>query len=233
MTNRMLQEGDAFICIAGARFDTHTMAKELAKKAALLVVEKPVELDADCKTAVVQVASTRDVVAALAAAFYGYPSEKMVCIGITGSKGKTTCTHMMADILRAAGYLTGTIGTNGAILPTGCDHAVWGSNKYSCAPCNETPGYDCYELNNTTPDPMELQMYLAMMVKAGCTHVVLEVSSQGMKQKRVATVDFAYGVWTNIETGDHIGPNEHKDFEEYLILQGDAVKSEPPCICQL
>lgn len=62
-----------------------------------------------------QVASTRDIVAALAAAFYGYPSEKVVCIGITGSKGKTTCTHMMAVILRAAGYLTGTIGTNGAI----------------------------------------------------------------------------------------------------------------------
>ena len=65
-----------FICISGARFDTHTMAGELAKKAALLVVEKPVELDADCKTAVVQVASTRDIVAALAAAFYGYPSER-------------------------------------------------------------------------------------------------------------------------------------------------------------
>lgn len=217
--NRMIQEGDAFICISGARFDTHTMAKELAKKAALLVVEKPVELEDGCKTAVVQVTSTRDIVAALAAAFYGYPSEKVVCIGITGSKGKTTCTHMMADILRAAGYLTGTIGTNGAIMPAGCDHAVWGSDKYSCAPCNETPGYDCYELNNTTPDPMELQMYLAMMVKAGCTHVVLEVSSQGMKQKRVATVDFAYGVWTNIETGDHIGPNEHKDFEEYLYCK--------------
>lgn len=117
--NRMIQEGDAFICISGARFDTHTMAKELAKKAALLVVEKPVELEDGCKTAVVQVASTRDIVAALAAAFYGYPSEKMVCIGITGSKGKTTCTHMMADILRAAGYLTGTIGTNGAIMPAG------------------------------------------------------------------------------------------------------------------
>ena len=181
--NRMLQKGDAFICISGARFDTHTMAKELAKKAALLVVEKPVKLEDGCKTAVVQVASTRDIVAALAAAFYGYPSEKVVCIGITGSKGKTTCTHMMADILRAAGYLTGTIGTNGAIMPAGCDHAVWGSDKYSCAPCNETPGYDCYELNNTTPDPMELQMYLAMMVKAGCTHVVLEVSSQGYAVK--------------------------------------------------
>ena len=66
--NRMIQEGDAFICISGARFDTHTMAKELAKKAALLVVEKPVELEDGCKTAVVQVASTRDIVAALAAA---------------------------------------------------------------------------------------------------------------------------------------------------------------------
>lgn len=127
-----------------SRFDTSIKGRGTGKmKAALLVVKMPVELDADCKTAVVQVASTRDIVAALAAAFYGYPSEKVVCIGITGSKGKTTCTHMMADILRAAGYLTGTIGTNGAIMPAGCDHAVWGSDKYSCAPCNETPGYDC------------------------------------------------------------------------------------------
>lgn len=70
-------------------------------------------------------------------------------------------------------------------------------------------------------------MYLAMMVKAGCTHVVLEVSSQGMKQKRVATVDFAYGVWTNIETGDHIGPMKHQGFRGISILQGDVVKPEP------
>lgn len=216
--NRQLKAGDAFICIAGARFDTHTMVQELSRKAALLVVERPVELPQN-DTAVVLVSSTREVVADLAAAFYGYPSEKLTCIGITGSKGKTTCTHMMADILRAAGYLTGTIGTNGAILPAGRDCAVPGSDQYSCRPCGETDCYDCYELNNTTPDPMELQMYLAMMVRAGCTHAVLEVSSQGMKQQRVKSIDFAYGVWTNIETGDHIGPNEHKDFEEYLYCK--------------
>lgn len=216
--NRLIAPGDAFICISGARFDTHTMTEELAKKAALLVVEKDIPLPRN-GTPVVKVQSTRDIVAALAAAFYGYPSDKLVCIGITGSKGKTTCTHMMADILRAAGYLTGTIGTNGAILPADRECSVYGSESYHFYPCEETPGYDCYELNNTTPDPLELQMYLAMMVKAGCTHVVLEVSSQGMKQQRVATVDFAYGVWANIETGDHIGPNEHKDFEEYLCCK--------------
>lgn len=218
--NRKVRKGDAFICISGARFDTHDLVQEIADRgASLLVVEKEVPLPEGI--AVIRVADTRLASPFLAAAFYGNPAKKLVTIGITGSKGKTTATHMMADILRCAGFITGTIGTNGAIMPKTSQPVsdIPGADQVQAEECAETPGYDCYELSNTTPDAMEVQMYLAMMVKAGCTHAVIEVSSQGMKQHRTDGFIFDYGIWTNIETGDHIGPNEHKDFDEYLYCK--------------
>ena len=198
--NRQVKAGDVFICIQGARFDTHNCVQEIDEKgAALIVTEHPVE--GVTHAAVIQVEDTRQVLPLLACAWYGYPAEQLTTIGITGSKGKTTTTHMLADMLRCAGFRTGTIGTNGAIIDT-----------------------EVHELNNTTPDPMELQMYLRQMVDAGCTHVVIEVSSQGMKQHRVDGFTFDYGIWTNISEGDHIGPNEHKDFEEYLYCKAQLVE---------
>ena len=198
--NRKVQAGDLFVCIAGARFDTHNCIDDIvARGAKLIIVERQVK--APEGVCVVLVADTRKAVPLLAAAYYNYPAEKLITVGITGSKGKTTTTHMLADILRAAGYQTATIGTNGAII-----------------------GEDIYELNNTTPDPQEVQMYLSMMVKAGCTHAVIEVSSQGMKQHRVDGILFDYGVFTNISEGDHIGPNEHKDFEEYLTCKAMLIE---------
>ncbi len=193
--NRQVKKGDMFICIKGARFDTHECVQEVAAKGAkMIVTERPIFVPGD--VTVILVDDTRKISPLLAAAFYGYPAEKMVTIGITGSKGKTTVTHMLADILRKSGKNVGTIGTNGAII-----------------------GKQIYELNNTTPDAQEVQMYLRMMVDAGCTHAVIEVSSQGMKQHRVDGITFDYGIWTNISEGDHIGPNEHKNFEEYLYCK--------------
>lgn len=210
--NRQVKAGDAFICIKGARFDTHSCVGEIAAKGAALIVTEQ-EVEAVEGATVVMVADTRKVLPLLACAWYGYPAEQMVTIGITGSKGKTTTTHMLADILRSAGHRVGTIGTNGAIIPDHENH----EGQLSAA------GEKIYELNNTTPDPMELQMYLSMMAKAGCTHVVIEVSSQGMKQHRVDGFTFDYGVWTNISEGDHIGPNEHADFAEYLSCKAQLL----------
>ncbi|MBQ8639589.1 MAG: UDP-N-acetylmuramoyl-L-alanyl-D-glutamate--2,6-diaminopimelate ligase [Lachnospiraceae bacterium] len=218
--NRKARPGDAFVCITGARHDSHDFVMELAEKGvSLLIVEKEIPLPEG--TAAIRVSDTRLASPLLAAAFYGHPADRMVTVAVTGSKGKTTVTHMMADVFRAAGYRTGTIGTNGAILPrTGVTFGdIPGADQMEAIDCAETPGHDCYELSNTTPDAMEVQMYLAMMAKAGCTHVVIEVSSQGMKQHRVDGITFGYGIWTNIETGDHIGPTEHKDFEEYLTCK--------------
>lgn len=217
---RTVRPGDAFVCVRGARLDTHDrVAQVAAAGAALLVVDEDVELPEDVTVA--RVEDTRAVTSELAAAFYGRPAERMVTVGITGSKGKTTTTHMLADILRAAGHPAGTIGTNGAIMPRAGAGlpAVPGASGFKAADCVETPGYVCYELANTTPDAIELQMYLAMMVASGCTHVVLEVSSQAMKLHRADAVTFDFGIWTNIEEGDHVGPGEHASFEEYMTCK--------------
>ena len=114
--NRLLKPQEGFICIAGTRFDSHDLINDVvAKGASLIVVEKDVELPEG--VCAIRVKSSREVSPLLAEAFYDYPARKLKTVAITGSKGKTTSTHMMADIFRAAGYKTGTIGTNGAIMP--------------------------------------------------------------------------------------------------------------------
>ncbi len=200
--NRDVKAGDLFICIRGARFDTHNCVAQIAEKAAAVVVERQVDIPADCKATVILVPDTRKAEAFLEAAYYGHPAEKMVMIGVTGSKGKTTTTHMLADILRADGHKVGTIGTNGAII-----------------------GDKIYELTNTTPAACDIQMYLSMMVKEGCDVAVVECSSQGLMQHRVGGFTFDYGIFTNISTGDHIGPNEHKDFDDYLYCKGMLIRN--------
>lgn len=202
--NRTCAPFAAFVCIEGARFDTHTCVEQIAqKKAALIVVsaawaavhgEEIRRLPE--QTAVVSVSDTRLAKAQIAAAWYGHPADRLVTIGVTGSKGKTTTTHMLASMLKEAGFSVGTIGTNGAII-----------------------GDELYELNNTTPDSEEMQMYLARMVSEGCTVAVIECSSQGLMQHRTGGFVFDYAIFTNIAEGDHVGPNEHKSFEEYLYCK--------------
>ncbi len=200
--NRQIGEGDLFICIKGAKFDTHTCIGEIAKKgAAAIVVERPLSQEegqlVDSNIPVILVKNTRIAEAEIAAAYFGHPADHLTTIGITGSKGKTTTTHMLADILRADGRKVGTIGTNGAIF-----------------------GQKVLELTNTTPSAQEVQQYLAQMVEEGIDTAVIECSSQGLMQHRVDGFTFDCGVFMNISTGDHIGPNEHKDFDEYLACKG-------------
>ena len=200
-----VKAGDAYICIKGARFDAHDKVAEIAAAdPAVIVVSEEWAASHDVSaydTAIVAVQSTRAAKAQIAAAWYGHPADQMTVIGITGSKGKTTTAHMIASILQEAGFETGTIGTNGAII----------KGKVN-------------ELVNTTPDSEEMQMYLAEMVKAGCTHAVVECSSQGLMQHRCDAIDFKYGIFTNIERGDHVGPNEHTSFENYLFCKGLLLK---------
>ena len=128
----------------------------------------------------------------IAMAFYKYPQNDLALIGITGTKVKTTTTYMIKSILEGAGFKTGLIGTIETII---------GDKHIPAA--------------NTTPESYNLQEYFAQMVEAGCTHVVMEVSSQGLMLHRVSGFTFDYGIFTNLEP-DHIGPNEHKDFDDYL-----------------
>jgi len=199
--NRKAEQDQLFICTKGANFDSHdeSVVKGLYEKGVrFFVVEQAIQVPADALVLLVE--NTRVAAAYLYAAWFGNPAEKLTVIGITGSKGKTTTTHMLANVLMAAGHRVGTMGTNGAIY-----------------------GDTQIELRNTTPDSNEVQYYLSEMVKAGCDTCVLEVSSQAMKMHRVDGFTFDYGVWMNIQEGDHIGPNEHESFEDYMACKAELL----------
>ena len=189
--SRKAEPGCLFLCIKGAVSDGHSYAASVAEKgAAVLVVQDPVDVPKE--VTVLQVKDSRYAMACIAAAWFDYPAKKLKTIGITGTKGKTTTTYLVKSILENAGHKTGLIGTIETII---------GDIRIPSA--------------NTTPESYLVQEYFAKMAEAGCDSVVMEVSSQGLMLHRTAGFVFDIGIFTNIEP-DHIGPNEHKDFADYL-----------------
>lgn len=197
--SRKVEEGSVFICIRGAVVDGHKFIPEVVKKGAkTLIVEEETAAPED--VTVILVKDTRYAMAFISAAYFGYPAKKLKTIGITGTKGKTTTTYMVKSILENAGYKVGLIGTIEAII---------GDRVIPAA--------------NTTPESYVVQQYFHEMVEAGCDCVVMEVSSQGLMLHRTQGFVFDFGIFTNIEP-DHIGPNEHRDFEHYLSCKAMLLK---------
>lgn len=193
--SRKIIPGCMFVCIKGAAFDGHTCINEaVQQQAAAIVVEQKIEIP-DGPT-VLKVDHTRLALAMLSAAWFGYPAEQLKTIGITGTKGKTTTTYMIRSMLESTGHKVGLIGTIEAVI---------GQERIPAA--------------NTTPESYVVQEYFRKMVDAGCDTCVMEVSSQGLMMHRVGGFLFDIGIFTNLEP-DHIGPNEHASFEEYLACKG-------------
>lgn len=192
--SRKVEKGDIFICLTGAVVDGHTFIEDVAKKGAVaVVVEK--EVNAPKGVTVIKVENSRYALASMSAKYFGEPAKKITTIGITGTKGKTTTSYMIQEILKRAGKKVGVIGTIGVVI-----------------------GDEHFKTSNTTPESYEVQYYFSKMVEAGCDYVVMEVSSQGLKMDRVAGFTFDYGIFTNL-TPDHIGPAEHSSFEEYVACK--------------
>lgn len=197
--SRKVKEGALFICIKGAVADGHRFVPQVCEKGATaLITEEPVQAPAG--VTVIQVENTRYAMAFISAAWFGHPARKLKTIGITGTKGKTTTTYMVKSILENAGYKVGLIGTIEAII-----------------------GDKVIPAANTTPESYVIQDYFHQMVEAGCDCVVMEVSSQGLMLHRTQGFVFDFGIFTNIEP-DHIGPNEHKDFDHYLACKAMLLK---------
>ncbi len=195
--SRKIEKDCLFVCIAGANFDGHTAAAEAFEKgAAAVIVEKDIDISSSAETAVIKVDSTRYALAFTSAAWFDNPAEEMKIIGITGTKGKTTTAFLTKAILEAAGHKVGLIGTIETII-----------------------GDEHIPAKNTTPESYVLQETFRKMADNGCDSVVMEVSSQALMMHRSQGFIFDYGVFTNIEP-DHIGPDEHKDFEDYLRCKG-------------
>ena len=195
--SRKVTKDSLFICIEGANFDGHSAACEVVKAGArVLVISHDVDIPEDADVTLIKVADTRYAMAFISAAYFGNPADSMKIIGVTGTKGKTTTSYFVKYILENAGHKVGLVGTIETII---------GDKKIpSC---------------NTTPESFTLQKYLKEMKDAGCDTVVMEVSSQGLMMHRTQGFIFDYGIFTNIEP-DHIGPNEHASFEEYMACKG-------------
>lgn len=189
---RNMVPGSVFVCIRGAKLDSHTLALQAVERGAVaLVVETPVE-NVPAGVTVLRTENSRIALALLAANYYGHPAEKMKLIGVTGTKGKTTTTYLLKAILENDGHKVGLIGSIGALIGNESIHTI-----------------------NTTPESYEIQKLFHQMVEAGCEYVVMEVSSQGLMLHRTAGFTFDVGIFLNISR-DHISPWEHQSLDEYL-----------------
>ena len=184
--NRKITAGCLFVCIEGKNFDGHSAAEDaLRAGASAVVTQRPLGLRAE-----IQVKNTRTAYARLCAGWFGNPAESLCLIGVTGTNGKTTSCFLLHDVLTRFGVKCGLIGT-----------------VKNCIGDEEVPA------TLTTPDPMELHALFRRMADAGCTHCVMEASSQALAQYRLDGVHFAASIFTNL-TQDHL--DYHGTFENYL-----------------
>ena len=191
--NRKVTKDCVFVCIEGANFDGHSVVNDAFKcNAAAVIVMKNVEVPKDIDTAVIKVKDTREALALASAAYFSYPTKEIKVIGVTGTKGKTTTTYLIKSILENAGYKVGLIGTIETII-----------------------GDEHIPSKNTTPESYVLQETFRKMADSGIEVCVMEASSQGFLMKRTLGTEFEIGIFTNLEP-DHIGPNEHDSFENYM-----------------
>lgn len=198
--SRKTVKGGMFVAIQGTLVDGHNFIESAVEAGAeVIVVEKETDVE-NRDITVLMVESGRKALSLMSAAYFDYPAKKMITVGITGTKGKSTTEHMVRDIIEKSGKTCGIIGTVGAFM-----------NGKSVP------------TEHTTPESYELQKLFAMMVEEGCEYMVMEVSSQGIKMDRVAGIEFDYGVFTNISP-DHIGPGEHENFEEYLSCKAELFR---------
>ncbi|WP_294479923.1 UDP-N-acetylmuramoyl-L-alanyl-D-glutamate--2,6-diaminopimelate ligase [uncultured Ruminococcus sp.] len=184
-TRAEVTEGSIFVCIKGKTFDGHDAAKQMLEKGcAAVVCERDLGLDKQ-----IIVSDTRAAFPMLCAAWFGHPERELELIGVTGTNGKTTITTVIKKVLSGFGCKVGLIGT-----------------------CQNEIGDEIIPTARTTPEPYDLFELFRKMADAGCKYTVMEVSSQGLEQKRVQGCHFRVGVFTNL-TQDHL--DVHGTMENY------------------
>lgn len=179
------KEGFAFVCIKGGSFDGHSAAADMVKRGAAVVF---CERDLGLAQQII-VENTREFYPHLCAAWFGNPERELTMIGVTGTNGKTTITTVLKKTLMAFGKKSGLIGT-----------------------CQNEIGEEILPTARTTPEPYDLFELLRKMADAGCEYAVMEVSSQGLAQKRTGPCHYKVGVFTNL-TQDHL--DVHGSMENY------------------
>ena len=196
--SRKIKENGLFIAIKGFDTDGHEYIKSAIENGAVAVIasadaSKKILKEIVNDVTLIIAPDTRLALATCACNFYGNPSKKLKLVGITGTKGKTTTSFMVKNILEKAGKKVGLIGTIATYI---------GDKKLE-------------DSDRTTPESLKLQKILYKMAKEECEVVVMEVSSQSLKLNRVAGCEFDIGVFTNFSE-DHISAKEHPDMKDYF-----------------
>jgi UDP-N-acetylmuramoyl-L-alanyl-D-glutamate--2,6-diaminopimelate ligase len=199
--HRAVQPGGLFVARKGSSFDGHEVIEDAVKLGAAAIVGERTLDTVRCAVPYAQVKDGQMATGPLAAAYYDFPSRRLIVIGVTGTDGKTTTTTLIFNILKAAGIKVGMISTVSAVI--GDEEMATG-------------------LHVTTPNAPEVQNYLRRMVNAGLTHCVLETTSHGLAQGRVRGVDYDVAVLTNV-THEHL--DEHGNFEKYRTAKGLLFKN--------
>lgn len=197
--SRAVKPGDLFVAMQGGTADGHAFIQKAIDQGAVAVVgEKDLS---GFSVPYIRIENTRHALTYLAAAFYHFPARHLTVIGVTGTDGKTTTSNIIYKILVTAGIKAGMISTVNAVIG---DEVL-------------DTGFHV-----TTPDAHDVQKYLAQMVEAGLTHVVLETTSHGWAQHRVDACEFDIAVVTNI-THEHM--DEHGSYENYRAAKARLFES--------
>lgn len=188
--SRKVQANDLFVAVKGTQTDGHAYIAQAVAQGATAVVCEDLPQDIAPQVSYIQVASSAKALGWLASNYYDNPSAKLKLVGITGTNGKTTTVTLLHQLFRKFGYRVGLLSTIENFI-------------------DETP----VPARLTTPDPLELNQLIAQMVKAGCTHCFMEVSSHAVVQERIAGLHFAGGSFSNI-SHDHL--DFHETFANYI-----------------
>lgn len=188
--SRRIVDGHMFIAVKGTQADGHAYIDKAIQLGAKAILCQDIPESLNEEVCYIQVENTEQVVGQIATTFYGYPTEKLKLVGVTGTNGKTTIATTLYNLFRFMGHKCGLLSTvvnyiDGTAIPT----------------------------EHTTPDPITLNQLLAQMVEAGCEYAFMEVSSHSIVQNRIGGLHFVGGLFTNI-TRDHL--DYHKTFSNYI-----------------
>ena len=188
--SRKVVPGAAFVAQRGVHVDGHRFIQAALQNGATVVFCEEIPIGYDENATFVQVDDSNRILGELASAFYGFPSARMKVVGVTGTNGKTSIATLLHRLFLNLGYSAGLISTISYKI-------------------NETGEV----ASHTTPDALKIQHLLAKMAESGCAYCFMEVSSHAVHQQRIAGIQFAGGIFTNI-THDHL--DYHKTFAEYI-----------------
>ncbi|MGN1299547.1 MAG: UDP-N-acetylmuramoyl-L-alanyl-D-glutamate--2,6-diaminopimelate ligase [Candidatus Scatovivens sp.] len=207
--SRKIKENGLFIAINGfTKNGIDFIPSAIENGAMAIIVEPDVDINnLNLNLPVIAVNNTRKALAQIACNFYNNPSKKLTLIGVTGTKGKTTTTFMIKALLEAHGLNVGLVGSIACYIN---DEKIEDTDR-------------------TTPESMDIQRYLSLMVEKKVDVAIIEVSSQAMKLDRVTGCDFDISIFTNFSE-DHISPKEHPNLDDYFNCKLELLKQSKICV---